>query len=165
MRFTTQLQVIDFDLKSYLRAFDAKLEETTKQAARSWLRTVLDIVPTWSKASRATFEALAREVGFSVTFGPLIARKDRTSLGLSTGRGGLEIEADSHYRFFYETDLRYLEYNEFNNATPGPPPQPFGELRNPTPYRFLEAGQRDFESFVKTVKLPDPALFISGRPI
>ncbi|MCI0559258.1 MAG: hypothetical protein MN733_12245 [Nitrososphaera sp.] len=165
MRFVTQLQLIDFDLQGYLGALDAKMEETTKQAAQSWLRTVLDIIPTWSKASRATFEALAREVGFSVTYGPLIAKKDRTSLGLSTGRGGLDIQRHVGYFFFYETDLRYLEYNQFNNAVPGPPPQPFGQLRNPTPYRFIEAGQNDFQSFAKAVKLPNPALFISGRPI
>lgn len=165
MSFQMNLKVIDFDLKGYLSAMDRKLEEETKRAAKSWLRTVLDIIPTWSKASRATFEALAREVGFNVTYGPLIAKKDRTSLGRRTGRGGLDIDANSHYMFFYETDLRYLEYNEFNRATPGPPPQPYGQLRNPTPYNFLQAGQRDFESFANTVKLPDPTLFISGRKI
>lgn len=164
-RFTAQLQKIDFDLKGYLNAMDAKMEETTKQAARSWLRTALDIVPTWSKASRATFEKLANEVGFSVTYGPQLSDKDRTSLGLATSQGGLDIDRNSHYHFFYITELRYLEYNEFNNAVPGPPPQPFGHLRNPTPYHFLEAGRRDFESFSKSVKLPDPSLFISGRPI
>jgi hypothetical protein len=165
MSFKMDLQIIDFDMKSYLSALDAKMEEVTKQAAKSWLRTVLDIIPTWSKASRATFEALAREVGASVTYGPLIAKKDRTSLGRRTGRGGLDIDQNNHYRFYYETDLQYLEYNEFNSATPGPPPQPYGRLRNPTPYNFLEAGRRDFESFAATVKLPNPALFISGRRI
>lgn len=164
-RFVMQLQKIDFDLRGYQNVLDARLQELTKQAARSWLRTVLDIIPTWSKASRATFEALAREVGFSVTYGPLIARKDRTALGRRTGRGGLEFDRSRGYFFTYETDLRYLEYNEFNNAVPGPPPQPFGQLRNPTPYRFLEAGGKDFESFARTVKLPDPSFFISGRPI
>ena len=164
MRFTAKLQKIDFDLKGYLGAMDAKMEEVTKQAARSWLRTVLDISPTWSKASRATFEALARDVGFNVTYGPLVARRDRTGLGLRSGRGGYERTADGHY-FTYETDLAYLEYNEFNSAVPGPPPRPFGQLRNPTPYRFLEAGENDFRSFARTVKLPDPSLFISGRPI
>lgn len=163
--FTTQLQLIDFDLAGYLNVLDAKMEEVTKQAARSWLRTTLDIIPTWSKASRATFEKLAREVGFTVTYGPQRSEKDRTALGLATSQGGLDIDKDTHYRFFYITDLRYLEYNEFNSAVPGPPPQPFGQLRNPTPYNFLEAGRRDFESFAKTVKLPDPTLFISGRPI
>lgn len=165
MTWNMQLQIIDFDLQGYLGALDAKMEEVTKQAARSWVRTALDIIPTWSKASRATFEALAEEVGASVSYGPLIAKKDRSSLGRRTSSGGLDIDKSSHYRFFYTTDLRYLEYNEFNNAVPGPPPQPFGQLRNPTPYRFLEAGRKDFESFARTVKLPNPALFISGRRI
>jgi len=163
-KFTTKLYKIDFDLKSYEAALDKKMEEVTKQAARSWLSTVLTIIPTWSKASRATFEALANEVGFSVTYGPLVARKDRTSLGRSTGGGGIERTAEGWF-FTYETSLAYLEYNEFNNASPGPPPQPYGKLRNQTPYNFLEAGRNDFKSFAKTVKLPDPTLFISGKPI
>lgn len=159
------LQKIDFDLKSYRGALDAQMREVTRQAARSWLRTVLDIIPTWSKASRATFEALAKEIGFTITYGPLIARKDRSALGRATGRGKLEFNEGLDYFFVYETDLRYLEYNEFNSATPGPPPQPFGELKNPTPYRFLEAGENDFRSFARIIKLPDPALFISGKKI
>lgn len=162
--FNAQLQEIVFDLTGYKRELQNHMEETTKDAARSWLRTVLDIVPTWSRASRATFEALANEVGFNVTYGPILSREDRLTLGLSTSRGGLEFQTAS-YHFFYETDLRYLEYNEFNNATPGLPPQPFGTLRNPTPYRFLEAGMRDFESFQADVKLPSPLGFITGRPI
>lgn len=164
MKFTAQLQHIDFDLKSYLRVFDQAMEEMTKEAARSWLRTVLDIIPTWSGASRATFEALAKDIGTNVSYGPIVAKKNRVGLGRNAGKGGINVNG-TKYSFYYETDLRYLEYNEFNTATPGPPPQPFGQLRNPTPYHFLEAGKNDFESFKQNVKLPDPSLFISGSPI
>lgn len=164
MKFTTQLQKIDFDLKGYLKVLDASMEEHTQRAARSWLYTVLQIIPTWSGASRATFEALGSSVGFTVTYGPQRARLNREYLGRMASRGGVEKQGSQTY-FYYETDLRYLEYNEFNRATPGAPPRPYGYLRNPTPYRFLEAGAKDFKSYVKTVRLPNPSLFISGRPI
>lgn len=164
MRFKPRLQLIDFDLGAYLRTMDDKLNEEITKAARSWLYTVLQIIPTWSRASRATFEALANSVGVSVSYGPLRSAKNRTNLGRQNSAGGVARQGSQIY-FYYETTLRYLEYNQFNAATPGPPPQPWGELINPTPYRFLEAGQRDFESFVKTVRLPNPALFITGRRI
>lgn len=162
--FTTQLQTIDFDLKSYQNVLDQRMQELTKEAGRSWLNTVLSIVPTWSRASRATFEKLAKEVGEQVTFGPLAAKKDRTNLGQSNSDGGVEFKGNE-YHFFYETTLRYLEYNEFNAASPGAPPKPYGQLINPTPYNFLEAGANNFRSFAANIKLPDVSLFISGKPI
>lgn len=141
------------------------MEEKTKEAARSWLTTVLVIIPTWSRASRATFEALAREVGFTVTYGPQLSSKDRRSLGLDNSAGGLRINKLESYKFFYETSLRYLAYNEENFATPGPPPQPFGELTNPTPYNFVDAGKNDFESFAKQIRLPSPIEFIKAQKL
>lgn len=164
MKFKMQLQLIDFDLNGYIRTLEDKIQEDTTKAARSWVYTVLQIIPTWSRASRATFEALANSAGISVPYGPLRAAKNRTALGRQNSRGGIDRQGHVFF-FYYETTLRYLEYNQYNVATPGPPPQPFGELINPTPYRFLEAGQRDFQSFAKTVRLPNPALFISGRRI
>jgi hypothetical protein len=87
-------------------------------------------------------------------------------LGLSTSNGGLQIEKLKKYTFFYETNLRYLKYNEENVAVPGPPPQPFGELTNPTPYNFREAGEKDFQSFCEnSVRLPNPIEYIKGTPL
>lgn len=165
LRWKANLKTIDFDLRSYKAELDRFLVEETKESAKSWLRTVLVIIPTWSRASRATFEALANEVGFHISYGPQKSKKDRLSLGLQTGRGGLDIKKFKTYHFFYETDLRYLAYNNENLAKPGPPPQPFGELTNPTPYNFDEAGKNDFESRSSNVRLPSPLQFISGKKI
>jgi len=160
MRFTTDLYAIDFDLTGYKQALHNFMVETTKEAARSWLRTVLVIIPTWSRASRATFEALANEVGFHVTYGPIKSKKDRLLLGMSTGEGGLQIVRNKTYYFYYKTSLRYLQYNEMNVAVPGPYPQPYGELLHDTPYRFREAGRNDFRSFANSILLPSPKEFI-----
>jgi hypothetical protein len=165
MKFTPDIKLISFDYAGYKTEFDLRMTEITKDAARSWLRTVLVIIPTWSRASRATFEALANEVGFNITYGPQRSREDRLILGLSTGRGGLDIAKLKKYTFFYETDLRYLAYNEMNNAIPGPPPQPFGRLLNPTPYNFREAGKNDFMSFARNIRLPSPIDFITPKQI
>ena len=165
LRWVADLKTLDFDIRSYKSELDRFLKEETKDAARSWLRTVLVIIPTWSRASRATFEALANEVGFNVTYGPQRSREDRLILGLKTGRGGLEIKAFKSYHFFYESDLKYLAYNNQNFATPGPAPQPFGKLRNPTPYKFTDAGKNDFESRSFGIRLPSPLQFITGKRI
>jgi hypothetical protein len=133
-------------------AIDRRVLNSTKEGARVWLTTVLAIVPTWSGASRATFEALAQAVGFTVTYGPITAFKDRRALGQGAGHGGLE-KTPGGYSFYYRTDLRYLIFNEANVATVGVAGV-FKGLINPTPYKFFEAGERAFKAYSKTVRLP-----------
>lgn len=165
MRFKTNFRTIGFAGRIYENELDRFLTEEITEAAKSWLTTVLVIIPTWSRASRATFEALAAEVGFNVTYGPILSRKDRRSLGKSESDGGLEIRKFDSYKFFYETNLRYLAFNEANRATPGSPPRPFGELTHDTPYNFLDAGRRDFESRVEAIKLPSVRKFFRSQRI
>jgi len=166
LRFNAQISIIDFNLRGFRRALDQEMQENTKDAARSWLRTVLVIIPTWSRASRATFEKLASAVGYNVTYGPLRSRQDRASLGRSESEGGVDFTPTS-WHFFYETDLRYLAYNEFNRVVFGQAPNVFSRsgLTNPTPYRFQDAGMADFQSFSSNIILPSPIEFIRGRRI
>lgn len=127
--------------------------EATREGARIWLDTVLSIVPTWSGASRATFEALAQSVGYTVTYGPIRSFKDRRQLGQGTGFGGVRREGASHYVFYYRTTLDYLIYNEANQARVGQAGV-FKGLIHPTPYKFFDAGEKAFRQYAKTVRLP-----------
>lgn len=147
------LSLLTLDLQRYRRDVDRQLLEATKEGARVWLDTVLSIVPTWSGASRATFESLAQAVGYTVTYGPIRSFKDRRSLGQGTGFGGVVRNGPGQYAFFYRTDLRYLLYNEANEARVGEAGV-FKGLINPTPYRFFSEGQKAFEAYARTVRLP-----------
>ena len=141
----TKLSLLQLDprLKNEI---DNAMLELTKQGARLWLQAALEIVPTWSRASRATFEALAQAVGYKVTYGPIRSKKDRRALGLSTGFGGLERKGLGSYTFYYRSDLEYLNFNESNVARVGVAGV-FRGLINPTPYNFREAGNRAFQKF------------------
>ena len=134
-------------------AIDRRVLESTKQGARVWLTAVLELVPTWSGASRATFESLAQAVGYSVQYGPITAFHDRKALGLSTGFGGLQKNGKAGYEFYYSTELKYLLFNEANVATVGVAGV-FKGLINPTPYKFFAAGEAAFKAYAKTVSLP-----------
>jgi hypothetical protein len=127
---------------------DKQMLDLTKEAARVWLDAALAIVPTWSRASRATFEALAQAVGYTVTYGPIRSFTDRRPLGLRTGFGGLTREAKASYSFYYRSDLEYLNYNESNVARVGVAGV-FKGLINPTPYNFREAGEKAFRKFAQ----------------
>lgn len=160
MKWTSKWQTYKLDVNAYKIAVTEHLEGCIKEAAKLWLNvTVASLIPSWSNASRATFEELARAVGVSIRYGPQLSRKDRKPLGLSTGTGGYEA-SDGIASFWYTSTLRYLAFNDQNTATPGPPPRPFTHLTNPTPYNFTDAGRQAFEEYAKTVRLPDPFKYI-----
>lgn len=165
MKWDDKFQAVTLDLSAYKAELNRHMEDWIKKAARAWLQaTVISIIPTWSKASRATFQALARDVGETVPYGPLQSNEDREALGLSTGQGGV-VNNPAKYRwhFFYHSTLRYLAYNEYNKAVWGPrPPNPFSRsgLRSKTPYHFQEAGGKEFDNFSRFTQLPNPFSFL-----
>lgn len=169
MKWTPDFKAITLDLAAYKTHLDKYMQDWIVQAAQRWLQaTVLSLIPTWSKASRATFQALARDVGMSIPYGPQKSRKDRESLGLSTGEGGLEHDPGKYrWHFFYHTSLRYLVYNEYNKAVQGMPPAPFSRagLIHPTPYHFQEAGEKEFREFARYTSLPNPYKFLRKEKV
>jgi hypothetical protein len=77
----------------------------------------------------------------------------------------VEFRKLSYYGFFYTTSLKWLSYNEMNNATVGKGGVLWG-LINPTPYRFREAGRADARSFAQNfVKLPPLTKYIKPKRI
>lgn len=164
MIFQSDVQLIELDLTGYIDELNSRMQDTIRDAARSWLTVVLAIIPTWSRASRATFNELAEAVNFNLTFDNVPSAPDRLLLGLRTGRGGIETDNRTFWKFFYETDLRYLAFNEFNRAVVGQNGV-FAGLKRPGPYRFQRAGAQDFENFSKGIRATDPTFFIRGRRI
>lgn len=156
MRFSiTGKGSLDFDKRGAIRALNTYLKEFVRIGGIKWLdATVLSIIPTWSKASRATFQKLARDLGTSIPYGPQRSHEDREALGRANSAGsGFTSKGNEHY-FIYTTTLRYLIYNEFNKATQGPPPQPFSNNVRFTPYRFQERGDVAWDKHVQTINLP-----------
>lgn len=169
MKFKVNFHALTLDVNAYKAELNAYMEEWLKQAGRNWLNaTVLTSIPTWSKASRATFQKLAHELGTAIPYGPLKSLKDRESLGLAAGsRSGLEFNpSNQQWHFRYHSNLRYLAYNEYNRAV-------FGEggvfsrsgLRHPTPYHFQENGLKAFKDFIRFTELPNPFKFLKKSKI
>lgn len=165
MRTRVNFTSFNFDLEGYKAELERYLTQKLKEGGSKWLDATVrtsTIIPTWSGASRATFQKLAQELGTTVPIGPIVARKDRTSLGLANAQGsGVFISAAAgSYKFTYATQLRYLVYNEFNRAVRGPAPQPFSNNVRYTPYGFQGKGQAAWEKFAATVRLPNPYKFL-----
>ena len=165
MKFKANFHALSFNLKGYTAHLNGYMTDWLKQSGREWLSAaVLVVIPTWSKASRATFQKLANELGTTIPYGPQLSMKDRESLGLSAGSGsGLELGKNRWY-FKYHSTLRYLAYNEYNRVVYGQAPNVFSHsgLTNPTPYHFQEKGLAAFEMFTQFTKLPDPRKFMKA---
>jgi hypothetical protein len=159
MEFTTDFYWLDLSLSEYQKVLLNTLRYYNEKAGQAWIDAAINKtpIPTWSGASRATFQKLAEELGTSVPIGPLKTRS-RVALGksVSTSSGVVEDAQTSFVGFVYETDLRYLAYNEYNLATAGPPPQPFSNNVRFTPYNFQSRAMQAWLAVAKTAQLPNP---------
>ena len=167
MKFKANFRALSFDLKGYRTHLNGYMTDWLKHSGREWLSAaVLVVIPTWSKASRATFQKLASELGTVIPYGPQLSEKNRESLGLSAGEGsGLKLDAKkSRWHFRYRSTLRYLAYNEYNRVVYGKAPNVFSRsgLTNPTPYHFQGKGLAAFEMFTQYTELPDPRKFMKA---
>jgi len=165
MNFTTDFTALSLDLRAYRKDMLNALRKWNSIAGTAWIRAAVDKtpIPTWSGASRATFQKLARELGTSVPIGPIRAPKSRVSLGARTSSGSGVVEKGEYVGFVYETDLRYLAYNEYNRAVAGKPPQPFSNRVRFTPYRFQSRAEAAWRRYAREVKLPNPWAHLTRR--
>ena len=167
MRFIPDFYSITFDEAEYKKALLNKMRELNERAGSAWIDTAVNKtpIPTWSGASRATFQKLAKELGTSVPIGPIVADKNRVSLGRSSssGSGVVEDRKNFYIGFNYETDLRYLRYNEYHHATAGPPPRPFSNAVRFTPYKFQEKAEQAWRKEAKDAKAPNPLPYLHKR--
>lgn len=167
IKFKARLKAMDFRRSQYQAVLLNHLRSLNERAGQAWLRVVTEEtpIPTWSGASRATFQKLARDLGTSVPIGPIRAKKNRVSLGLANAGQSGTFEDGLSVGFIYETTLRYLAYNEYNAAVAGPPPQPYSNNVRFTPYNFQDRARPVWEAMVKKAKMPNITKYITMRKI
>jgi hypothetical protein len=168
MRIITEFYAMSIDTKSFKRALLKALREINERAGQAWINTAVNKtpIPTWSGASRGTFQKLARELGTTVPIGPIRSPRDRTHLGRASATGsGVIVDKKGIVGFIYETSLRYLAYNEYNRATKGPPPQPFSNNVRFTPYHFQISAAKAWQKVASAAKLPNPYGYLKKRKI
>jgi hypothetical protein len=152
MRFQANLSRIAINPKQ-LVVIDVYVREQIESAARVWLDAALEIVPAWSGASRATFQALAAAVNYHIDIDVSSSAPNRIGLGRLFSSGGIRKNGNGSYEFYYETSLRYLIANESRNVAPRTEGLR-GKLITPTPYQFREAGNRAVQAFLVGLDLP-----------
>ncbi len=164
-----KFELFSFDAQAYMQDLNDHMTIKLKETGIHWLDNTVRTrthIPTWSGASRSTFQKLAVALGTTVPIGPIRSLIDRTWLGYASSSGGLSLQpSKGTWSFFYQTSLNYLIYNEKNRAVPGPPPQPFSHNVRYTPYNFQAKGVRAFFAFASRVRLPSVKKYIRKRKV
>ena len=151
MKFRANLKRLALFPRAGTKAVDQYVEGLIQDAAKVWLDAALAIVPSWSGASRATFESLAAAIGYHVDIDVKSTAPDRIALGRLFSRGGLRKVETGHWEFYYQTQLEYLIANETKNVKAGEYGL-IGKTIVPTPYEFREAGAKAVEQYIKSVE-------------
>lgn len=151
MKFRANLKRLELFPRAGTKAVDQYVQGLIEDAAKVWLDAALAIVPSWSGASRATFEALASAVQYKVDIDVKDTAPDRIALGRLFSSGGVQKVGTGHWEFYYQTRLEYLIANETKNVKAGEYGL-IGKTIVPTPYQFREAGARAVEKYISSVE-------------
>jgi len=175
LKFKTRLTKFNLDMDKYRGHVAEKMRNELRKAVRVWLNaTVRTVVPTWSGASRATFEVLAKKAGASISYGPQKSYKDRKPLGRKESFATLSVDRKAGQYFFeWGTTLRYFILNNYTTQTYTPGAKDTGSgvilykkgLDNPGPYNLDQKGEKALKDFVASVSLPSPFNFIGKRKL
>lgn len=160
MRLSVQLQAPVLDLTAYKAALDRELGQALRDAARTYLETVLAIIPIWSGASVGTFTELAAAIQYPLSITPAPGISSRITLGASQGEGEVKNNGRGRHEFLYSTSLPHLVYNEYNNANQSPDPGLFSQLINPGPYFFQAQAESVVSAELRATDIPDIEPFI-----
>lgn len=159
MKFSATLERATIDVSDYMRELDRVLREALAAGIYAYIQKMMEIIPVWSGAERATFLQLASTISFAIPIVPTAwdGKLNRIPLGERTGTGRLMIDAgNGQYHFEYTNDLHYLTFNEYHDANAGGDPNVYSKLKNPTPYHFQEKCAAAFEQTAKETRLPSP---------
>ena len=158
MKIKATFQVPRFNVTTYVSALSEVLSDALAQAAFDWINAATAEIPVWSGASHATFLRLANAIDFKLNIDEAPNAPSRIGYGQRNSDGGLDVdEARGRFFFMYETRLKHLVYNEFNNANIDPDSGLLSRLLNPGPYEFQKTAAEAFLRSVRSVILPDPS--------
>lgn len=161
MKLHASFQIPNLNVLGYSTVLIEELSDLMARAAFEYLQATTAEIPVWSGASQATFLHLAREIGFNLTIPVANNAPRRINLGLRNSSGVFETnQSTATASFTYETSLKHLVYNEYNNANIDPDPGLFSQLLTPGPYDFQTDGRQAVSRALDGVSLPDVRRFI-----
>ncbi len=141
--FECNIKGLKLEYGKYTKALDTIMRQQLKEAAKDWLRAVVERTPVYSGESRGSLLPLAAYLNEEINISPaanwLIRKQGPTSLGADVGEseGRYSFTSSNYvYTFSFATDVPQYLINEFNVGLGSPP------LINPTPWLSLEAGEQ-----------------------
>jgi len=168
MKFKPDYYSAQFNLAGYKKILDKQMRELIARGLAAWLEAVVAEVPVWSGASRATFLKVASQIDYPVPVDGRAPGRDRTAIGQAESKGELVADIESGlYTFIYGTNLPWLIWNEYHDATVEPDPIKGCTLPllKPGPYQFQVKGMAAFLHNTGDASLPSATPFIMKKRV
>jgi hypothetical protein len=136
---------LTLDPQRYTKTLDKYMEVQMRQAAREWLRAVIQKVPVWTGMSRGSLKPLGAFLRVAIPISPVEFRK---GMGPEAGARRSTFffgRKNTKYKFYFNENVLHYTMNEFFNVNP-----PI-HLIHPGQWHSFEAGEDAFEAYVKDV--------------
>lgn len=147
--FKCNIKGLKLNKGKFVKSFDAAMKVQTRQAARAWLREIIEHVPVYSGMSIASLLPLGGYLHVAIPITPhpnfYNHRYAGEFNGIAAGQaeGGYAfIDNNFKYTFTFSTEVKQFIINDINVGLGMPP------LLNPTPWRATELAGVAFKEYL-----------------
>lgn len=137
----------ELDYKRMSATVEKRAHQKMRQAARIFLRTVIDIIPVWTGEAMGSLAPIAHYLHVAIPSTPNInAPYDGFALGASQSYTTSPFIKRENWHFYFEigSSVPHFNINEYHKVTK------WGiRLTNPTPWRAFQAGKKAATEFLQ----------------
>ena len=135
-----------FNERSWTKKFTAEMLKLVKDAAREYLKLLIERVPVYTGMSQGSLKPLSRFLNHSFSISPKHFRRDRTP-ALGERQQDFKLEAQhggKTFRFRWNTHVAWFIANNYH-AHPNVPSAPWGVLEDAEDvfYQYLKDNWKD----------------------
>jgi hypothetical protein len=136
---------LTMDVQRYTKTLDANMEIQTRQAARAWLRAVIEKVPVWTGMARGSLKPIGGFLKIAIPISPVAVRK---GMGPAAGASRSTFffgKSGTKYQFRFNENVLHYAINEFFDVNP-----PI-HLTHPGEWHSFEAGAKAWQDYIENV--------------
>lgn len=142
IRMKSKLTTFSIDPGRFTKTLDEAIQVQQRQAARAWLRAIIEKVPVWTGMSRGSFKPLGAYLRVAVPISP-VAR--RSGMGPSAGASKSQFSftrTGNVWTFAFTEEVAHLLINDAFNVSA------YIHLRTPGPYNAFKAGSDAYQQYI-----------------
>lgn len=142
LRIKSRLSTFELDPQRYAKSLDEAISTQQRQAARAWLRAVIEKVPVWTGMSRGSLKPLGAYLRVAVPISPVA---QRSGMGPTAGAQQSSFSftrTGTSWTFAFTEEVAHFLINDAFDVSA------YIRLRTPGPYNAFKAGEEAYEAYI-----------------